>query len=43
MYLARPMNKFGDGFKKFTRIQIGLFWFLIGFSLGGIFMMLMIG
>ena len=31
------MKKIGSGFKNFSRTQLGLFWFLIGFSLGIIF------
>ena len=37
------MIKLGNGFKNYSRFQLGLFWFLIGFSLGGTFMVLMIG
>jgi hypothetical protein len=27
-------HKFGQGFDKFSRKQLSLFWLLIGFSLG---------
>ena len=27
-------HKFGQGFDKFSRKQLGIYWFFIGFSLG---------
>ena len=30
------MNKLGEGFKNYSRTQIGIFWFLIGVSIGSI-------
>ncbi len=35
------MIKLGEGFKNFSRIQIGIFWFLIGVSIGSIIVTLL--
>jgi len=35
------MNKLGEGFKNFSRTQIGIFWFFIGVSIGCIIVTLL--
>jgi len=35
------MSKLGEGFKNFSRTQIGIFWFLIGVSIGSIIVTLL--
>ncbi len=35
------MNKLGEGFKNYSRTQIGIFWFLIGVSIGSIIVLLL--
>ena len=36
------MNNLGDGFKNFNRTQIGIFWFLIGVSIGSFIVIFLI-
>jgi len=35
------MIKLGDGFKNYTRTQIGIYFFLFGYSVGALFVILL--